>query len=89
MKKDHERDIWELGKSLEILEPEWSLSATIQCSGCNICVQGCPEEALSRENENFRINTARCLGTACRKCEERCPEKKLSINNFKIKMWHW
>lgn len=84
VEKKYERDIRELGKSLAIMEPEWSLFATIQCSGCNTCVQGCSEEALSRENENFRINTARCLGTACRKCEERCPEKKFSINNFKL-----
>lgn len=84
IERRYERDIWELGKSLEILEPKRSLSATIQCSGCNICVQGCSEEALSRENENFRINTARCLGTACRKCEERCPEKKFLISNFKL-----
>ena len=84
IEKRSERDIWELGKSLEILEPEWSLSATIECSGCDICVQGCPEEALSRKKENFRINTAKCLGTACRKCEERCPEKKFSINNFML-----
>jgi len=47
-------------------------------------VKNCSEGDLSRENENFRINTSRCLGTTCRKCEERCPEKKFSINNFKL-----
>jgi ferredoxin len=86
IERKYERDIWELGKSLEIMEPKWGLVATIQCSGCNACVQGCSEEALARENESFRINTARCLGTACRRCEERCPEKKFSINNFKLEL---
>ena len=84
IERKHERDIWEVGKKLEIMEPKWCLFAIIQCSGCNICVQGCSEEALARENESFRINTARCLGTACRRCEERCPEKKFEINNFKL-----
>jgi methylamine methyltransferase corrinoid activation protein len=86
IEKKCERDILELGKSLEIIEPKWSFFTTIQCSGCDICVQGCSEEALAREKENFRINTARCLGTACRRCEERCPEKKFSINNFKLEL---
>lgn len=80
--RKYERDIRELGKSLEIMEPECSLFATIRCSGCETCVKGCPEAAISREKESFRINTARCLGTACRRCEERCPEKKFSINDF-------
>ncbi|WP_292389318.1 methylamine methyltransferase corrinoid protein reductive activase [Methanosarcina sp. UBA5] len=80
------RDIWKLGKSLEIMEPEWDFFATIKCSGCNTCVHECSEEALTRENESFRINTARCLGTACRRCEERCPDKKFSISNFKLKL---
>ncbi len=86
IERKYERDIRELGKSLEIMEPKWSFFATIQCSGCNTCVQGCSEEALARENESFRINTARCLGTACRRCEQRCPEKKFSINNFKLEL---
>jgi hypothetical protein len=68
------------------MEPKLGFFATIQCSGCDTCVQGCPEEALSRENESFRINTARCLGTACRRCEERCPEKKFSISDFKLEL---
>jgi methylamine methyltransferase corrinoid protein reductive activase len=84
IERKNERDIRELGKSLDITEPEWGFFATIFCSGCNTCVQGCSEEALARENESFKINTARCLGTACRKCEERCPEKKFSIYNFKL-----
>lgn len=84
IERKYERDIRDLGKNLEIIEQKWGFFATIQCSGCDICVQGCPEKALSRENESFRINTARCLGTACRRCEEWCPEKKFLIKNFKL-----
>lgn len=84
--RKYERDIRELGKSLDIMEPKCGFLANILCSGCDTCVNGCPEEALSRENESFRINTARCLGTACRRCEERCPEKKFSINDFKLEL---
>ncbi|RXA19463.1 methylamine methyltransferase corrinoid protein reductive activase [Methanosarcina sp. MSH10X1] len=79
-----ERDILEPGESLEIMECRWNFFATIQCSGCDACVKGCPEEALSREYESFKINTEKCLGTACRRCEERCPEEKFSISNFKL-----
>ena len=86
IERRYERDIRELGKSLEIMEPKLGFFATIQCSGCDTCVQGCPKEALSREYERFRVNTARCLGTACKRCEERCPEKKFSINNFKLEL---
>lgn len=86
IERKYERDIRELGKSLEIMEPKCGFIATIQCIGCDTCVKGCPEEALLRENERFRINTARCLGTACRRCEERCPEKKFFINDFKLEL---
>jgi len=81
-----ERDIREPGKSLEIMESNWGFITTIQCSGCDTCVKGCPEEALSREYESFKINTEKCLGTACRRCEERCPEKKFLISDFKLEL---
>jgi methylamine methyltransferase corrinoid protein reductive activase len=86
IERKYESDIWELGKSLETIEPKLDFFATFQCSGCDTCVHGCSEEALTRENESFRINTGRCLGTACRRCEERCPDKKFSISNFKLKL---
>jgi len=86
IERKSERDIYELGKSLEITESKWDFTATIQCSGCDTCLKECPEEALSREHDNFRINTERCLGTACRRCEERCPEKMFSISNFKLEL---
>ncbi|WP_243684900.1 hypothetical protein [Methanosarcina barkeri] len=86
IERKYERDIHELGKCLEIMESKLDFTATIKCSGCDTCVKGCPEEALSRECESFRINTARCLGTACRRCEERCPEKMFSISNFKLEL---
>lgn len=86
IERKYERDIREIGISLEIMEPNCVSAAIIQCSKCNTCVNGCPEKALSRENDCFRINTAKCLGTACRRCEERCPEGMFSINNFKLKL---
>ncbi|AKB50403.1 Methyltransferase corrinoid activation protein [Methanosarcina barkeri str. Wiesmoor] len=77
-------DIHELGKCLKIMESKLDFIATIKCSGCDTCLKECPGEALSRECESFRINTARCLGTTCRRCEEKCPEKRFSISNFKL-----
>lgn len=86
IERKYERDIRELGKSLEITESKWGFTATIQCGGCDTCLKECPEEALSREYENFKINTERCLGTACRRCEEMCPEKEFSISDFKLEL---
>jgi hypothetical protein len=54
IERKYERDIWELEKSLEIMEPEWDFFTTIQCSGFNTCVQGCSEEAIARLNPTFR-----------------------------------
>lgn len=85
VERKYESDIRELGKSIEIMEPSCFSTATIQCCNCNTCINGCPEKALSRENDIFSINMARCLGTACRRCEERCPDGAFSIINFRLK----
>jgi methylamine methyltransferase corrinoid protein reductive activase len=49
------------------------------CTGCDACVEECPENALYMEEEagDFAItmDLARCNGLACRRCEKACREK--------------
>ncbi|MCP4625781.1 MAG: methylamine methyltransferase corrinoid protein reductive activase [bacterium] len=49
------------------------------CSGCDACIEECPENALYMEEEagDFAItmDLARCNGLACRRCEKACREK--------------
>ena len=60
------------------------------CTGCNACIEGCPENALCLEEKenNFAItlDLARCMGLACTRCEKSCQEnvfvlKKMILNN--------
>jgi heterodisulfide reductase subunit A len=44
-----------------------------RCSGCRVCLQACPFNAISRneEKEMAQINPALCLG--CGTCAATCP----------------
>ena len=70
-----QKDIWDVGGSLRILDPEVKLVGSWECSLCHGCVRGCPEEALSIDGSTFTVDTGRCLGTACRRCQEACPQQ--------------
>ncbi|GAW91058.1 methylamine methyltransferase corrinoid protein reductive activase [Calderihabitans maritimus] len=51
------------------------------CTQCGLCVEKCPERALSLLNSgSLMIRTDRCNGTACKKCEMNCPEKAFKLN---------
>ena len=41
------------------------------CIQCDICVEACPREAITREGESFRINSEICSG--CGVCVSMCP----------------
>ncbi len=80
----HERDIMDIGESLQIIDLKYSMSEKHDCSRCMKCVRECPEKALSfdEDNEIFTINTGRCLGTACNRCQDNCPEKCFDYSKF-------
>jgi len=70
-----QKDIWEVGESLTIIDPGVKLTGTWECSYCHECALACPENALALDGRTFVVDAGRCLGTACRRCEEACPQK--------------
>jgi methylamine methyltransferase corrinoid protein reductive activase len=78
------------GKTINTLEDVGTvLTGRIDgCTLCGLCVQECPEDAITVEEEGEaifgRIRSDRCAGTACRRCERICPESVLQITPFKI-----
>jgi methylamine methyltransferase corrinoid protein reductive activase len=56
------------------------------CIACSECVEECPENALSLEEDEARcaitINLALCDGVACRRCERACSQR--GFNLFKL-----
>jgi ferredoxin len=47
-----------------------------RCTGCGICIDSCPEEALS-VNGSAAIDPGRCTG--CGACTVACPNEALSL----------
>ena len=47
-----------------------------KCSGCKVCLESCPVQAISLHDDMASIDTSTCF--ACRACIEDCPEKAIS-----------
>ena len=47
-----------------------------QCTGCGICVDACPQEAISL-NDVVKIVLEKC--TDCGTCVEECPNDAISV----------
>jgi len=47
-----------------------------RCTGCGICVDGCPERAISL-NGLVVVDATRCTG--CGACIAECPREALSL----------
>jgi uncharacterized protein (DUF362 family)/NAD-dependent dihydropyrimidine dehydrogenase PreA subunit len=48
-----------------------------RCTGCGVCVEQCPVEALAMENEMPRVDPEVCITCFC--CQEMCPEKAMHL----------
>ena len=47
------------------------------CIGCGLCVDGCPNDAISVD-EIAEIDRDKC--TACGACVEECPQDAISLS---------
>ena len=47
-----------------------------KCSGCGLCVDICPLEAISLENDKAKVDKDTC--TECGQCVDECPNKAIS-----------
>ena len=48
-----------------------------KCTGCGLCVDICPLEAISLENDKAKVDKGTC--TECGQCVDECPNKAISI----------
>ena len=50
-----------------------------KCTGCGECVDICPAEVLTMENEKSKVaQIEECLG--CESCVETCPEDAITLS---------
>ena len=52
------------------------------CVGCGVCVDDCPVDAISMEDERARINMNECIH--CGICHSVCPEEAVRHDSEKI-----
>ena len=55
--------------------------ATKDCVSCGLCAEGCPAQAISRENLKT-ANDKKCI--ACMRCVVRCPKSARKVNGAMV-----
>jgi len=48
-----------------------------KCTGCGLCVDACPVEAISMEDDKAKVDKDKC--TECGLCVEECPNEAISM----------
>ena len=82
--KPYKKDIHDIGESLRMIDSSPVMVSDWKCSRCMRCVKGCPEKALSSDENGFSIRTGYCLGSNCQRCQENCPEKVFDYSSFRL-----
>ena len=52
------------------------------CTGCGICIEECPVDAISMKNEEAGINMAECI--RCGVCHDICPQEAVRHDGEQI-----
>lgn len=52
------------------------------CTGCGICVDECPVDAISMKIEEAEINMAECI--RCGVCHDVCPQESVRHDSEKV-----
>ena len=50
-----------------------------KCTGCASCVDVCPVEAITTENDKAKVDAESCVD--CGTCVEECPEEAISMED--------
>ena len=53
-----------------------------KCTGCNVCVEKCPVDVISMEDEKAKINMEECIH--CGTCHSVCPQEAVRHDSEKI-----
>ena len=48
-----------------------------KCNGCGLCVDACPLQVISLENDKAKVDQDAC--TECGQCVDECPNKAISV----------
>ncbi|OGV69732.1 MAG: ferredoxin [Lentisphaerae bacterium RIFOXYA12_FULL_48_11] len=48
-----------------------------KCTACGLCVDICPVQAISLENDKAKIDEEKCVD--CGQCIDQCPNTAISI----------
>lgn len=48
-----------------------------KCTGCGLCVEACPVESITIDNDKAKVNEETCVG--CGVCVGECPNTAISI----------
>lgn len=67
----------------QLLSPETASLLEERCSGCHLCLEVCPAEALVRLENKVAVLQAACLG--CGTCAAACPTGALDLNGSEAK----
>ena len=48
-----------------------------KCTGCGLCVEGYPVEAIRLDDDKAKIDSGKCVD--CGLCVEQCPNEAISL----------
>lgn len=74
-------DIYFIRRNItDVRDGEFKIQKNL-CQACGVCVNQCPVDALTLENDEIYVNQDLCI--SCRECEALCPVNaiKIDLNN--------